>query len=88
MIETQEARPFQKPGHVVSLEGAVIPIPEGWELLPPGNALLARRVKAAGPHWVMKRWQKNRFESMGVWASADTIERLQQHTIKALPQFK
>jgi len=90
MIETQEVRPFQKPGHVLSLEGKVMPIPQEWELLPPGDALLTRRVKAAGPHWVMKRWRKNRFESMGVWADAGTIERIHQQVAaeKADPGYE
>ncbi|MBN2235492.1 MAG: DUF2293 domain-containing protein, partial [Opitutales bacterium] len=90
MVTTQEVRPFQKPGHVLSLEGKVMPIPNGWELLPPGDALLTRRVKAAGPHWVMKRWRKNRFESMGVWADAHTIERIHQQVSveKANPGYE
>jgi hypothetical protein len=78
MIETQEVRPCQKPGHVVNLKGSVMAVPQGWDLLPPGNALLTRRVKAAGPHWVMKQWRKNRFESLGVWADSHTIAQIQQ----------
>ncbi len=28
---------------------------EGWVLLPPGDAALTRRVKAAGDHWIVPR---------------------------------
>ncbi len=30
-------------------EGQVLQAPSDWELLPPGDAALTRRVKAAGP---------------------------------------
>jgi len=51
-------------------------VPQGWALLPPGDAALTRRVKAAGPSWVVKRKRGRKEFSLGVWAPADTIERL------------
>ena len=30
------------------------PRPEGWVLLPPGDAALTRRVKATGAHWIVQ----------------------------------
>src|SRR5262245_61673843 len=35
-------------------DGRVLTIPDGWALLPPGDAALTRRVKAAGDHWTVQ----------------------------------
>ena len=56
--------------------GRVIRAPHGWSLLPPGDAGLTRRVKAAGEHWVVQEKKGRRVFSRGVWAPAVTIERL------------
>jgi hypothetical protein len=42
-------------------------------LLPPGDAGLTRRVKAAGPTWTVQEKKGRRIFSKGVWASKDTI---------------
>ena len=39
---------------VRTADGQVIQVPEGWELLPPGDAALTRRVKAGGPSWTVQ----------------------------------
>jgi hypothetical protein len=57
-------------------EGETHTVPQGWELLPPGDAGLTRRVKAAGDHWVVKEKKGRRMFSKGVWAPADTINRI------------
>lgn len=64
------------PNTVVSPEGRIIPVPEGWALLPPGDAGLTRRVKAAGDHYVVAEWVGRKKFSKGVWAPAATIERI------------
>jgi hypothetical protein len=51
-------------------------VPAQWELLPPGDAALTRRVKAAGPSWVVKKQRGRRVFSQGVWAPAETIARI------------
>lgn len=51
-------------------------VPTGWVLLPPGDAALTRRVKAAGAHWVVKEKKGRRTFSRGVWAPAERIETL------------
>lgn len=51
-------------------------VPEGWVLLPPGDAALTRRVKAAGPHWVVKEKKGRRMFSRGVWAPAERIDAI------------
>lgn len=50
-------------------------VPEDWALLEPGDAALTRRVRAAGPCWVVEVPWKNRTRSLGTWAPADVIER-------------
>ncbi len=61
---------------VRSADGKVLTPPEGWTLLPPGDAALTRRVKAAGDHWVVQEKKGRKVFSRGVWAPAATIERI------------
>ena len=46
--------PGPTPNTVRAADGTVLAVPEGWALLPPGDAGLTRRVKAAGDHWVVQ----------------------------------
>ena len=45
--------PGPTPNTVRTANGIVLTTQEGWVLLPPGDAALTRRVKAAGDHWVV-----------------------------------
>ncbi len=49
-------------------DGAILTAPEGWVLLPPGDAALTRRVKEAGDHWVVAEKKGRKVFSQGVWA--------------------
>jgi hypothetical protein len=53
--------------------GDVVAVPPGWSLLPPGDAGLTRRVKAAGPSWTVKEKKGRRTFSKGVWANSNVI---------------
>lgn len=68
--------PGPKPYTVRAAKGQVLNVPQGWILLPPGDAALTRRVKAAGEHWVVQERKGRRVFSKGVWAAAATIERI------------
>ncbi len=68
--------PGPTPNTVRTADGTVQAAPEGWILLPPGDAGLTRRVKAAGDHWVVQEKVGRKMFSRGVWASAATIERV------------
>lgn len=68
--------PGPTPATVRDADGNVRKVPQGWALLPPGDAGLTRRVKAAGPHWVVHEKRGRRTFSKGVWAAAETIERI------------
>lgn len=79
--DSTEHGPFQpgpRPDTVIDRYGNVLTIPHDWKLLPPGDAGLTRRVKAAGPHWVVQEKKGRRTFSRGVWAAAATILRIQQ----------
>ena len=45
-------------------------------MLPPGDAALTRRVKAAGDHWVVQEKRGQKLFSRGVWAPAATIDNV------------
>ena len=68
--------PGPTPNTVRSADGNVLTAPEGWELLPPGDAALTRRVKAAGPHWGIQEKRGRKVFSRGVWAPAATMEKI------------
>ncbi len=68
--------PGVTPNTVRAADGTVKTAPAGWLLLPPGDAALTRRVKAAGEHWTVQEKKGRKVFSRGVWAPAATIERL------------
>jgi hypothetical protein len=59
---------------VRAADGTVLTAPEGWALLPPGDAALTRRVKEAGDHWAVQEKKGRKVFSRGVWAPAATID--------------
>lgn len=61
---------------VLSPDGTRRTIPNGWALLPPGDATLTRRVKGAGDHWVVQEKKGRKVFSKGVWAPAETIAQI------------
>jgi hypothetical protein len=71
--ETRIVAPGPKPSTVRIEDGSVLEVPAGWELLPPGDAGVTRRVKARGPSWTVKEKKGRRMFSRGVWAPADRI---------------
>ncbi len=68
--------PGPTPNTVRSADGNVLTVPDGWVLLPPGDAALTRRVKFAGEHWVVAEKKGRKVFSRGIWAPAATIERI------------
>jgi hypothetical protein len=68
--------PGPTPHTVLAADGQVLTVPDGWSLLPPGDAGLTRRVKAAGDHWVVQEKKGRRTFSKGVWAPAEIIDRI------------
>ncbi len=68
--------PGPTPNTFRTADGQVLTVPVGWVLLPPGDAGLTRRVKAAGDHWVVQEKKGRKVFSRGVWAPAATIDRI------------
>ena len=75
--ETREVRPFSKPRHVLDADGRVRAVPDGWALLPPGDAALSRRIKQDGPTWTVIELKGGKRFSRGIWAPSDRIAALQ-----------
>lgn len=73
---TTSYSPGPTPRSVKAPDGKIHQVPEGWELLPPGDPGLTRRVKAAGPHWQVQETRGRKIFSRGLWADAPTIARL------------
>jgi hypothetical protein len=61
---------------VRSADGKVLTPPEDWILIPPGDAALTRRVKAAGDHWIVQEKRGRKIFSRGIWAAATTIDTI------------
>jgi len=74
--QTRIVAPCPKERCVQTVEGQVLCVPTGWELLPPGDAALTRRLKAAGPSWTVQKKKGRKTFSQGVWAPADRIEKI------------
>ena len=68
MTETLTCAPTNHPKQVRAPDGRVLTVPEGWSCLPPGDAGLTRRVKAAGPSWTVVEKKGRKTFSKGVWA--------------------
>jgi hypothetical protein len=62
----------------MSADGRVHAVPDTWEWLPPGDPGLTRRVKAAGPHWIVQEQRGRKVFSRGLWAEAATVASLRQ----------
>jgi len=68
--------PGPTPRAVKAADGKVHQVPADWELLPPGDPGLTRRVKAAGPYWQVQESRGRKIFSRGLWANAQTIAKL------------
>ncbi|MGI9471116.1 MAG: DUF2293 domain-containing protein [Rubripirellula sp.] len=72
--QTRVVSPGPREDVVKAEDGSELQVPQGWSLLPPGDAGWTRRVKAAGPTWTVKQKKGRRTFSLGVWAPAESIE--------------
>lgn len=68
--------PGPKPNTVRAPDGSVRTIPEGWVLVPPGDAALTRRIRAAGESWSVAEKRGRKLFSRGTWAPGATVERV------------
>lgn len=77
-MPSQTVLPGPTPNTVRTPSGQALTVPAGWELLPPGDAALTRRVKAAGEHWLVQEKVGRRVFSRGVWAPRKAIEQVRK----------
>lgn len=75
MAESLTLAPTSDPRVFVAPDGRRLTPPEGWACLPPGDAGLTRRVKAAGPSWVVVEKRGRKVFSRGLWAPRENIDR-------------
>jgi hypothetical protein len=68
--------PDPTPNTVRAADGTILTAPNGWALLPPGDAALTCRVKEAGEHWAVQEKKGRKVSSRGVWAPAARIDRI------------
>jgi len=74
--ESIEVRPSPLARHVINPWGKVEAVPAHWDLLPPGDPALSRRIKADGPSWTVVEPKGRKRFSRGIWAPADRIAAL------------
>ncbi|MBL8798872.1 MAG: DUF2293 domain-containing protein [Planctomycetia bacterium] len=74
--QTRIVAPGPHERSVRTAAGEVLTPPEEWILLPPGDAGLTRRVKAAGPTWTVQEKRGRKTFSRGVWASAAIVAQV------------
>jgi len=66
-------RPGPRPNTMLDEQGNLQTPPPGWVCLPPGDAALTRKVKAAGPTWTVQEKKGRKTFSKGVWADQAQI---------------
>ena len=89
MTETLTCAPTKDPRQVRAPDGRVLQVPPAWACLPPGDAGLTRRVKAAGPSWTVVEKVGRKTFSKGVWAPAENIAaaKNQLEAERATPEY-
>lgn len=73
---TSTFSPGPTPNTVRAADGKVLTVPDGWILVPPGDAALTRRIKAAGDHFAVAEKKGRKVFSRGIWTAAATVERI------------
>ena len=74
--------PGPAPGTVRTPGGEVLKAPQGWILVLPGDPALTRRIKAAGPHWVVQERRGRKVFSRGIWTDEAIVLKI-QHALEA-----
>jgi hypothetical protein len=76
-FEAKSVRPAKGERTVTDDSNRTLCVPEGWVLVPPGDAALTRRIKSGGPSWVMQEKKGRRTFSKGVWAEDQRVQVIQ-----------
>src|SRR5260221_1119415 len=88
-LQTRIVSPGPNARAVRTASGEVLSAPMSWILVPPGDAGLTRRVKAAGPTWTVQERKGRKTFSRGVWANGATVDaiRAELDVERQTPQF-
>jgi hypothetical protein len=73
MADSLTLAPTADPRVFLAPDGTRHTPPAGWDCLPPGDAGLTRRVKAAGPSWAVLEKRGRKAFSRGLWAPRENI---------------
>lgn len=76
MSPAREVRPAPLPRHVINERATLERVPDDWDLLPPGDAALSRRIKQDGPTITVVEMKGRKRFSRGIWAPAARITAL------------
>lgn len=89
MADSLTVAPTPDPRRVRAPDGSLLTPPAGWALLPPGDAGLTRRVKAAGPSWTVVEKKGRKLFSRGIWAPEAhiTAARVELEAERATPAY-
>jgi hypothetical protein len=68
--------PGPTPNTVRAANDQILTVPDDWILVPPGDAALTRRIKAAGNHYAVTEKKGRKVFSRGIWTAAATVERI------------
>lgn len=73
----------------LSDKNEVLQVPEDWDFLPAGDALLTRRVKSQTLTWVVQVKVKRRMISKGIWAPKEIIfqKKHEVEELRSTPQY-
>ena len=80
MPESLVLAPTADPRIFVAPDGTRCSPPPDWACLAPGDAMLTRRVKLAGPSWAVIEKKGRKAFSKGLWAPRANIERVRAAT--------
>lgn len=69
--------PGPRPGTVRAPSGEVLTPPADWVLVPPGDPALTRRLKAAGPTWLVQEKVGRKLFSRGLYGPGAAVEEIQ-----------
>lgn len=75
MVDCLTLRPTNDSHVFLAPNGQRVSPPDGWICVPPGDAALTRRVKLAGPSWVVVETRGRKKFSKGLWAPRANVER-------------
>jgi hypothetical protein len=79
--DSREVRPGPGPRRVLNEYGVVETVPAQWDLVPPGDAALSRRIKQDGPSIMVVEMRGRKRFSRGIWAPSDRIALLTQELL-------